>query len=85
MSTQQGTDSLKNMLTVKELCEKYPYLSPSLVYLWIEQRELPHYRLGGRGRRGRIVIDEADFTSFVTNRRVEADNLPTDVDLPHLR
>jgi len=60
------------MLTVKQICEKFPYLSESLVYLWIEQRELPHYRLGGKDKRGRIVIDEADFLTFLASRKVQA-------------
>jgi hypothetical protein len=60
------------MLTVKQLREKFPYVSESLVYLWIEQRQLPHYRLGGKGKRGRIVIDETDFLTFLASRKVEA-------------
>jgi hypothetical protein len=60
------------MLTVKQICKKFPYLSESLVYLWIEQRELPHYRLGRKGKRGRIVIDETDFLAFLASRKVEA-------------
>jgi hypothetical protein len=60
------------MFTVKQICEKFPYLSESLVYLWIEQRDLPHYRFGGKGKRGRILIDEADFLTFLASRKVEA-------------
>jgi hypothetical protein len=60
-------------------------LSTSTVYLWIEQRVLPHYRLGGRGRRGRIVIDEADFAAFLASRKVEAGQLRPDVKFTHAR
>lgn len=73
------------MLTVKQLCEKYPYLSPSLVYSWIEQRQLPHYRLGGKGRRGRIVIDEADFAAFLACRKVESGQLRPEFKFNHAR
>jgi len=57
-------------LSPKQLHEKHPYVSVSLIYLWIEEKELPHYRLGGKGRRGRIVIDEDDFAAFLASRKV---------------
>lgn len=60
------------MLTVKQIRERFPYISESLVYLWIEQRELPHYRFGGKGKRGRILIDETDFLTFLASRKVAA-------------
>ncbi|MHB1424867.1 MAG: helix-turn-helix domain-containing protein [Gemmataceae bacterium] len=60
------------MLTVKQICAKFPYISESLVYLWVEQRELPHYRFGGKGKRGRILTDETDFAAFLTSRKWNA-------------
>ncbi|MBL8795248.1 MAG: helix-turn-helix domain-containing protein [Planctomycetia bacterium] len=73
------------MLTIKQLCEKYPYLCPSTVYLWVEQRQLPHYRLGGKGRRGRIVVDEADFAAFLASRKVDAGQLRPEFKFNHAR
>ena len=73
------------MLTVKQICEKYPYVSESLVYLWIEERQLPHYRLGGKGKRGRIVVNETDFLAFLASRKVEAGQLRPEVKFTHGR
>lgn len=82
MSEHSDTEKL---LTIKQLCQEYPCISKSMLYQWTESRELTHYRLGGRGRRGRIVIDESDFIAFLASRRIEADDLPTGVSLPHLQ
>jgi excisionase family DNA binding protein len=47
-------------------------VSPQLVYRWCAERRLSHYRCGGRGRRGRILIDSDDLDAFVASLRVEA-------------
>jgi excisionase family DNA binding protein len=57
------------MLTVKQAAE-WKGLSAQLIYLWCEERRLPHYRLGGRGRRGRILIDPADLDAFLETLKV---------------
>jgi excisionase family DNA binding protein len=58
------------MLTVKQAA-RYAGVSPSLVYGWIGSRVLAHYRLGNKGKRGRILIDRADLDSFLDSNRVE--------------
>jgi excisionase family DNA binding protein len=63
------------MLTVKQAAQR-KCLSPQLIYLWCHEGRLAHYRLGGRGRRGRILIDEADLDAFLTSCRVEAGGAP---------
>ncbi len=73
------------MLTIKKLCEKHTYLCPSTVYAWIEEGELAHYRLGGKGKKGRIVIDEADFAAFLASRKVEANQRLPEVKFTHAR
>ena len=73
------------LLTLKELHEKYPFVSQSLLYLWIEQRELAHFRLGGKGRRGRIMIDEDDFATFLASRKIEPGQLRQDSNFTHGR
>jgi excisionase family DNA binding protein len=45
-------------------------VSPQLIYRWCAERRLPHYRCGGRGRRGRILIDPADLDAFLATLRV---------------
>jgi excisionase family DNA binding protein len=58
-------------VTVKQAAERAG-VSESLVYEWCSEQRLPHYRLGGQGRRGKIVIDEADLTRFLDECRVAA-------------
>jgi excisionase family DNA binding protein len=58
-------------LTVSEAAERIG-VSDSLVYQWIEERRIPHYRLGGRGKRGCIRIEEADLVEFLAGCRQEA-------------
>lgn len=46
-------------------------VSVSLVYQWVERRMLAHYRAGAQGRRGKILIAEADLEAFLSGLRVE--------------
>jgi hypothetical protein len=57
------------MWTVKQAAASKG-LSPQLIYLWCQERRLSHFRLGGRGRRGRILIDPADLDAFLTTLKV---------------
>lgn len=57
-------------MTVLEVAERVG-VCPSLVYGWVEYRALAHYRLGGKGKRGRILVDEADLEAFLQGCRVE--------------
>ena len=61
--------SARKMLTPKEAAELYP-LSVSLIYQMCGERRLPHYRIGGRGRRGKILIDPVDLNAFLESCRV---------------
>jgi excisionase family DNA binding protein len=47
-------------------------VSPGLVYAWCEARRLPHYRMPGRGRRGKLLIDADELDAFLAASRVEA-------------
>ena len=60
------------MLTVKQAAERLG-VCQSLVYGWVESRRLAHYRAGAKGRRGRVLIAEADLDSFLESLKVEAD------------
>lgn len=61
----------KKWLSVKSTAERLG-VSPSLVYQWCLEKRLAHLRLGKAGRRGKILIDEADVDVFVGAQRVEA-------------
>jgi excisionase family DNA binding protein len=59
------------MLTVRQVAEKIG-VSDSLVYEWCSQGLLSHYRFGKPGRRGKILIDEAELEGFLAAHRQEA-------------
>ena len=58
------------MLTVKQVAAQLR-ISDSLVYSWCEDQLLPHYRMGGKGKRGKILIEEAALDAFLQSRKVE--------------
>src|SRR4051812_30809890 len=58
-------------LTVKQAAAAAG-VCPTVGFGWVGNRLLPVYRLGGAGRRGKILIDDADLAAFLTSRRVEA-------------
>ena len=58
------------MLTVRQAAERAGVCS-SIVYGWVASGELPHFRLGAKGRRGKVAIAEADLDAFVQARRRE--------------
>ncbi len=71
------------LLTPKEAADRIG-VSSSLVYQWCDERRLPHYRMGGKGRRGKILIAPKDLDAFLASCRVTE---PPDEDGPltHLR
>ena len=61
------------MLTTKQAAV-IAGVSPSMIYQWTTvERRLPHYRAGGKGKRGRILIDPADLEQFMRSLRVEGE------------
>jgi excisionase family DNA binding protein len=72
------------MLTVRQVADRLR-VSASLVYSWCEDHLLPHYRMGGKGKRGKILIEEAVLEAFLLSRKVEsgAGNTPA-LDLKHI-
>lgn len=47
-------------------------VSSSLIYQLCDERRLAHYRVGGRGKRGKILIDHRDLERFLEEHRVDA-------------
>jgi excisionase family DNA binding protein len=60
-------------------------VSVSLVYQLCAERRLPHYRVGGDGRRGKVLIDEKDLETFLADCRVEADGADESEPLKYIR
>lgn len=71
-------------LTPKQAAERAG-VSPSLIYLLCAERRLKHYRVGGEGRRGKLLIDEEDLDRFMESCRVEDDAAGDDSDLRFIR
>jgi excisionase family DNA binding protein len=72
------------VLTVKQVAARLG-ISASLVYGWCEDHMLPHYRMGGKDKRGKILIEEAVLDAFLLSRKVEngAGDCPV-LDLKHI-
>lgn len=60
---------MSQMLSVKAAAARSG-LSPSLLYQLCREKRLRHYRVGGRGRRGRLLLDEADLKAFLSDQLV---------------
>jgi excisionase family DNA binding protein len=56
------------VLTVRQAAERAG-VCPAIVYGWVADGELPHFRLGAKGRRGKIAIAEADLGAFLQARK----------------
>jgi excisionase family DNA binding protein len=56
------------MLTVKQAATRIG-VSVSLVYLWVESRQLAHYRISATGKRGHIRIAETDLDAFLASMK----------------
>jgi excisionase family DNA binding protein len=62
-----GNGSAK--LTVKQAAEQ-ARVSPNLIYQLCLERRLPHYRIGSRGRRGKILIESSDLAAFFASCKI---------------
>jgi excisionase family DNA binding protein len=71
-------------LTIKQAAERAG-VSPSLVYGWCQERRLRHYRFGGKGRRGKIMVEEFDLEGFLEECVVEPGEADEDGPLTHIR
>jgi excisionase family DNA binding protein len=52
-------------------------VSVSLIYLWCSEKRLLHYRLGAKGKRGRILIEEMELEKLVETQKVAINPKPT--------
>jgi hypothetical protein len=71
-------------MTVKQVSEKYA-LSRALIYLWVDERRFPVLRVGAKGKRGRILIEESDFEPFLLSLRVDAGTVVPSGKLSHIK
>jgi excisionase family DNA binding protein len=71
-------------ITIRKAAERAG-VSVALVYAWCEERRLSHFRLGAKGKRGKILIEEADLDAFLRECRVEAGEAGAEGPLRHIR
>jgi hypothetical protein len=57
-------------LTVSQAAERAG-VCPTIVYGWVAARLVPYYRIGSKGTRGKIFIEESDLTAYLESCRVE--------------
>src|SRR5262249_46328582 len=56
------------MLTVRQAALR-ACVSESLVYRWCAEGSLPHFRVGAKGRRGKLLIKEEELDAFLDSFR----------------
>jgi excisionase family DNA binding protein len=60
-----------DLLTIKEAAGRLRgKVSANTLYLAVETKRLPHYRVSGSGRRGKILIREADLHAWLEGMKV---------------
>lgn len=62
--------SRRGLMTPREAADDLG-VSPSLIYQLVEERRIGHIRVGGKGRRGRILIELKALEAFLEENRVE--------------
>jgi excisionase family DNA binding protein len=64
-------------------------LSASSLYDACQRKIIPHYRVSGRRRRGKVLIKRSDLMAFIESMRVEVGEAPPPAAVkpprPHLR
>ena len=75
--------SERRMLTPKQAAE-YLGVSLSMIYQLAEERRITHFRVGGKGKRGKLLFLPRDLDDFLASCRVTE---PPDEDGPlaHIR
>jgi excisionase family DNA binding protein len=60
-------------------------VSVSLIYELCSQGRIPHYRLGGRGKRGTIRVEDTDLDAFLAECRCETSADADTIRLNHIK
>jgi excisionase family DNA binding protein len=74
------------LLTPKQAHERLEkQVSLTTIYQAVEEQRLPHYRVSGGGKRGKILIDEADLLNWLENCKVQGGSRPPPDTFTHRR
>ena len=72
------------LLTIEQVRKILP-VAKSTLYALVESGELPHYRVGGTGRRtGRILVARADLLAYLEKSRQARPVAPARLDLDEI-
>ena len=86
VATRSGCEIPMGLLTPKQAHERLErQISLNTIYQAIEERRLPHYRVSGGGKRGKILIDEADLLAWLESCKVPAGSRPAPSRFTHRR
>lgn len=71
------------LLKVRQVADRLG-VSVSLVYQLCSDGLLTHLRLGGKGKRGRVMVEESDLAAFLEGCRREASASAPLLSLKHI-
>ncbi|HYT90074.1 MAG TPA: helix-turn-helix domain-containing protein [Gemmataceae bacterium] len=72
-----------SLLTLKEAFEELRRkISLSTLYLAVEEKRLPHYRVSGCGRRGKILVKRDDLYAWLEGQKITPSAVGTPEDDP---
>lgn len=74
---------MSNLLKVKDVAERLK-VSLATVYLLCSQGQLPHVRVGARGK-GTIRVKEDDLAAFIETSQAQAHRLTNPAGLKHIK
>ena len=63
---------LPQVFAVVREAAKRARVSVSMIYQLCDEKRIAHYRVGGEGRRGKILISPSDLDRFLEENRIEA-------------
>ncbi len=60
-----------DLLTLREAYELLDgHVSLSTLYLAVQSKKLPHYRVSGNGRRGKVLVRRAELLAWLEAQKV---------------
>lgn len=72
------------LLKVQQVAERLG-VSVSLVYQLCADGVMTHFRMGGKGKRGRVMVEESDLQLFMEACRREATASMPSLTLKHIK
>src|SRR5262245_20580936 len=81
VSVVSSSKTIADRFGVKQAAT-YAGVCPSIIYGLCAAQSISHYRVGGKGRRGKIVIHKTDLDAYLESCRVGSKPQPVASDRP---